>query len=104
VRWDVAVSGGDWKMAWGVRLSPVKGVGAGKAEARWWLRAPFGAPAQGRRVRVLRGCYDRGELKREAVDGLAHQRGMHGGGEAEAAWNRAERASARKRKPLGLGF
>jgi hypothetical protein len=55
-------------------------------------------------VRVLRGCYDRGELKREAVDGLAHQRGMHGRGEAEAAWNRAERASARKRKPLGLGF
>jgi hypothetical protein len=27
-----------------------------------------------------------------------------GGGEAEAAWNRAARASARKRKPLGLGF
>jgi hypothetical protein len=51
VRWDVAASGGGWKTAWGARLSPVKGVGAGRAEARWWLRAPSGAPAQGRRVR-----------------------------------------------------
>jgi hypothetical protein len=39
-RWDVAASGGDWKMAQGARLSPVKGVGAGRAKARWWLRAP----------------------------------------------------------------
>jgi hypothetical protein len=36
-RWDVAASGGDWKMAQGARLSPVKGVGAGRAKARWWL-------------------------------------------------------------------
>jgi hypothetical protein len=38
-------------MARGARLSPVKGVRAGRAEARWRLRAPSGAPAQGRRVR-----------------------------------------------------
>jgi hypothetical protein len=45
VRWDVAASSGDWKMAWGARLYPVKVVGVGKAEARWWLRASSGAPA-----------------------------------------------------------
>jgi hypothetical protein len=38
-------------MAWGARLSLVKGVGAGRAKARWRLRAPSGAPAQRRRVR-----------------------------------------------------
>jgi hypothetical protein len=35
VRWDAAANGGGWKTAWGARLSPVKGVGAGRAEA-WW--------------------------------------------------------------------
>jgi hypothetical protein len=79
VRWDVAANGGDWKMARGARLSPVKGVGADRADARWRLRAPFGAPAQGRRVRGLRGCCGRGESKREATDGGAHRRGALGG-------------------------
>jgi hypothetical protein len=51
VRWDAAASGGGWKTTHGARLSPVKGVGAGRAEARWWLRAPSSAPAQGRKVR-----------------------------------------------------
>jgi hypothetical protein len=27
VRWDIAASVMDWKMVWGARLSPVKGVG-----------------------------------------------------------------------------
>jgi hypothetical protein len=33
----------------------VKGVRVGREEARWRLRAPSGAPAQGRRVRGGRG-------------------------------------------------
>jgi hypothetical protein len=70
-------------MAQGARLSPVKGVGAGRAEARWRLRAPYGVPTQGRRVRVVRGCCSHGELWREAADGGAHQRGALGGGEAD---------------------
>jgi hypothetical protein len=37
VRWDVAASGGHWKMARGGQLSPVKGVKVGKAEAWWQL-------------------------------------------------------------------
>jgi hypothetical protein len=72
VRWDVAASGGGCKTARGARLSLVKGVGAGGAEVWWWLRAPFGAPAQGRRVRGVKGCCGRGESKREAADGGAH--------------------------------
>jgi hypothetical protein len=104
VRWDVATSGGDWKMAWGARLSLVKGVEAGRAEARWRLRAPSVAPAQGRIVRGLRGCCGHSELKREAADRGPHRRGTLNGGKVEAVWNRAVRASARKRKPLGLGF
>jgi hypothetical protein len=104
VRWDVAASVGDWKTAWGARLSPVKGVGAGRVEAQWRLRAPSGTLAQGRRVRGVKGCCGRGESKREAADGGAHRCGALGRGEAEATWNRAVRASARKRKPLGLGF
>jgi hypothetical protein len=51
MRWDAVASGGGWKTVRGARLSPVKGVRAGRAEARWRLRAPSGAPAQGRRVR-----------------------------------------------------
>jgi hypothetical protein len=81
VRWDVAASGGDWKTARGARLSLVKGVGAGRAKARWRLRAPSGAPAQGRRVRGVRGCCGHGESKREAADGGAHRRGMLNRGE-----------------------
>jgi hypothetical protein len=45
----------------------------------------------------VRGCCGRDESKREATDGGAHWHGALGGGEAEAAWNRAVRASARKR-------
>jgi hypothetical protein len=37
VRWDVAASSVDCKTAWGARLSSVKGVRAGRAEARWRL-------------------------------------------------------------------
>jgi hypothetical protein len=37
VRWDAATSGGGWKTVRGARLSPVKGVGVGRAEVRWWL-------------------------------------------------------------------
>jgi hypothetical protein len=55
-------------------------------------------------VRGLRGCCGHGESKREAVDGGAHRHGTLSGGEAEGAWNRAVRASARKGKPLGLNF
>jgi hypothetical protein len=33
-RWDVATSSRDWKTAQGARLSPVKGVGASRAEQR----------------------------------------------------------------------
>jgi hypothetical protein len=70
-------------MVQGARLSPVKGVGADRAEARWRLQAPFGVPAQGRRMRVVGGCWDRDEPRREAADGGAHRRGVLGGGEAE---------------------
>jgi hypothetical protein len=97
-------SGGDWKMARGVRLSPVKGVEEGRAEAQWRLRALSGASVQGRRVWGVSGCCGRGESKGEAADGGAHRHGALGGGEEEAVRNRAVRASARKRKPLGLGF
>jgi hypothetical protein len=72
-------------MAQGARLSPVKGVRAGRAEARWRRRAPSGVLSQGRRVRVVGGCYGRGEPRREAADGGAHRRGALGRGEAEAA-------------------
>jgi hypothetical protein len=37
VRWDVVARNTDWKMMQGAGLSPVKGVGAGRAEARWQL-------------------------------------------------------------------
>jgi hypothetical protein len=83
VRWDVAANDGDWKMTQGARLSPVKGVGASRAKARGRLRAPSGAPAQGRKVRVVGGCCNRGEPKREAADGGAHWCGALDGGEAE---------------------
>jgi hypothetical protein len=59
----------DWKTAQGARLSPVKGVGASRAEAKWQLQAPSGVPAQGGRVRVVGGCCGRGESRREAADG-----------------------------------
>jgi hypothetical protein len=78
-------------MAQGVRLSPVKGVGVGRAETRWRLRAPSGVPAQGRRVRVVGGCCSRGEPWREAADGGAHQRGALSGGEADAENRGGER-------------
>jgi hypothetical protein len=68
----------------------VKGVEAGRAEVRWWLRAPSGVPVQGRRVRVVGGCYGRGEPRREAVDGGAHRRGTLGGGKVEAAESSGE--------------
>jgi hypothetical protein len=48
-----------WKTVRGARLSLVKGVGVGKAEARWRLRAPSSAPAQGRRVRGERVLWPR---------------------------------------------
>jgi hypothetical protein len=38
VRWYLAASGGDWKMAWGARLSPVKGVGPGRASTSSYAR------------------------------------------------------------------
>jgi hypothetical protein len=72
MRWDVAANGGGWKMARGARLSPVKGARVGRAEAQWWLQAPSGALAQGRRVRGGGYC-GHGESKREATDGGAHQ-------------------------------
>jgi hypothetical protein len=56
VRWDAAASDRGWKMAQGARLSLVKGVGVGRAEAWWRLRAHFGAPAQGRKVRGEKGA------------------------------------------------
>jgi hypothetical protein len=62
----------------GARLSPVKGVGAGRAEAGWRFRAPSGVPAQRRRVIVVGGCWGRGESRREAADGGAHQCGALG--------------------------
>jgi hypothetical protein len=55
MRWDAAASGGGWKMVRGVRHSPVKGVGVGRAEARWLLQAPSGVPVQRRRVRGEKG-------------------------------------------------
>jgi hypothetical protein len=69
VRWDAATSGGGWKMTRGVRLSPVKGVGVGRAEARWWLRAPSGAPAQRREKRRME------ELTRYGPSTAAHASG-----------------------------
>jgi hypothetical protein len=73
VRWDAATSSGGWKTARGARLSPVKGVEAGRVEVRWRLRAPSGATVQGRRVKGEKGCCGHGESKREATDGGAHQ-------------------------------
>jgi hypothetical protein len=87
-RW--APSSGDWKTTQRARLSLVKGVRAGRAEVRWRLQAPSGAPAQGRRVRVVGGCCSHGESKREVADRGAHRRGALGGGEAEAE-NRGEK-------------
>jgi hypothetical protein len=51
----------------------LKGVRVARAEALWWLRAPSGTPAQGRRVRGEKGCCGHGESKREVADGGAHQ-------------------------------
>jgi hypothetical protein len=51
----------------------MKGVRAGRGEARWWLRAPSVSPAQRRSVKGKKGCCGRGESKREAADGGAHQ-------------------------------
>jgi hypothetical protein len=69
----------------------VKGVGAGRAEVRWWLRAPSGVPTQGRRVRVVGGCCGHGEPRREAADGGAHWRG----GRRLAAWEDGRETSGR---------
>jgi hypothetical protein len=50
MKWDAAASNGGWKTARRARLSPVKGVGVGRAAVWRRLRAPSDATAQGRRV------------------------------------------------------
>jgi hypothetical protein len=76
-----------WGLENGSGSEALTGEGCQARQSRGEVAAPssFRCSCARRRVRVVGGCYGRGELRREVADGGAHRRGALGGGEAEAA-------------------